>query len=135
MTDLPYGLLIVGDATCSFNPSFGQGMSVSARSLLRLEPLVESLVKGLHCRKAQQQLFYEALVPFSLNAVLDHKYPETTGWGPPLLGVAKWFLDKLVRGTIKDQSLSRAFIEIMHLNRNPLVLLRPDLLLRVLWFG
>ena len=135
LADMPQGLLIVGDATCSFNPAFGQGMSVASQAISRLIPLRSELVQGKSCAQAQKLIFYDAWVPFTLNAVLDHKLVQTTGWAPPLLGVAQWFIGKLARASTRNQSVSRAFIQVVNLCSNPVVFLRPDLLAKIFWYG
>jgi len=99
---LPEGLLVVGDATCSLNPAFGQGMTLASKSIAALSGLASELAWGRQCRDAQAVVFRHAVVPFVLNALLDHKYVETKGWTPPLVRLANVALDKLIQGVGHD---------------------------------
>ena len=81
------GFLAIGDAICSFNPIYGQGMSLPHASGRRA---------GLVHRRARHRLallaarFYKAAAkvianPWAIAAGGDFAFPETTGPKPPMV--------------------------------------------------
>jgi 2-polyprenyl-6-methoxyphenol hydroxylase-like FAD-dependent oxidoreductase len=90
MGDWPTGLLVIGDALCSFDPIYGQGMSVAA---IEAETLARSLHEQQHDpRPAFEQhvlkQMQKAIAPaWWLSSIADLSAPGVTYTGPsPLKG-------------------------------------------------
>jgi len=130
MASFPEGLLVVGDAMCSFNPIYAQGMSVAALQVSALHELLSeraTQARGLDGIAAS--FFPRAATinrtPWSLAAAFDFAYPQTTGDRPPgAEQEARYFaaLDRLQRD---DPDLQRLVTEVFHLVR-PLSALRDE---------
>lgn len=84
MDDLPGGFIPIGDALCSVNPTYGQGMSSTAKQALGLKEVIEELLPtgaGLD-QIAREQLSRGAAiaeVPWRQANFTDFAYPETQG--------------------------------------------------------
>lgn len=78
----PDGLLVLGDAMCSFNPVFGQGMSVA---IWQAKALDECLAEGR--RDLARRYFARAAAviesPWAIAVGEDMRYPEVEGPRPP----------------------------------------------------
>jgi 2-polyprenyl-6-methoxyphenol hydroxylase-like FAD-dependent oxidoreductase len=127
----PDGLLVFGDAICSFNPIYGQGMSVAA---LQAAALARSLAAGPE--DLAPRFFREAAravdTPWSLAVGGDLAYPGVEGPRTPLTRFVNWYLGKLQVAARRDARLTRAFHEVANLLAPPPSLLRPAVALRVL---
>ncbi|MFB6374317.1 MAG: NAD(P)/FAD-dependent oxidoreductase, partial [Bradymonadaceae bacterium] len=82
LTRFPDGLLTVGDAIASFNPIYGQGMSVAALEAVELH---HALAAGGLDNLAQR--FFDRTtdvvdVAWSMAVGADQQFPETTGPTP-----------------------------------------------------
>lgn len=132
----PEGLLVSGDALCSFNPIYGQGMSVCAleawalRNCLRKEAAGEPLWKAFFKSAAR---ITEG--PWSIATGADFLHPRVEGKRPRCAALRSWYLDRVLKATGRDPWVSTCFFEIIHLLRKPSALFRPDLLIRVLFAG
>jgi len=122
MASFPEGLLVIGDAVCSFNPIYAQGMSAAALQVSALQELLsERVTQGRGLDRLAPSFFSRAAdinrTPWSLAAAFDFAYPQTTGDRPPGADQeARYFaaLDRLQRD---DPDLQRLVTEVFHLVR------------------
>lgn len=128
MLRLPNNYLIMGDAMCSFDPTFGQGMSVAA---LQAEALTQ-LRPGMSTPGWQRKLARMTLLPFSMTANEAHRWAETTGWQPPLARVQRWYTAQLFEAAGTDSLVYRRLLEVMHFIAPPTALFSPRVMLRLL---
>ncbi len=128
----PQGFLVMGDAMCSFNPIFGQGMTVAA-SQARL--LLEVLKAG--SENLAQRFYKKAAVlvdsPWSIAVGADLSYPEVEGPRSPMVNFINWYVAKLHIAARHDPALVLAFQKVANLMAPPPSLLVPGTALRVLW--
>lgn len=129
----PQGYLVIGDALCSFNPAYGQGMTVAA---LEVEALASCLAAGTPPDLIAQQFFRRAAavidVPWRLTTGEDFRFPEVVGKRPPLLGLLNAYVSRVHHAATIDSVVCRAFFEVASLTRRPESLLAPEILWRVL---
>jgi 2-polyprenyl-6-methoxyphenol hydroxylase-like FAD-dependent oxidoreductase len=127
----PDGLLVTGDAVCSFNPIYGQGMSVAA---------VEALTLGRHLERdtqPQPRRFFHDLarvvdVPWDIAAGGDLVFPGVKGRRTLRVRLVNSYLARLHAAAAHDASLASAFVRVAGLVAPPQSLLRPDVAVRVL---
>ncbi|MGQ0542394.1 MAG: FAD-dependent oxidoreductase [Blastocatellia bacterium] len=127
----PDGLLVFGDAICSFNPAYGQGMSVAALQANALRDVLGrggANLAGRFFRKAARVID----TPWNIAAGGDLRMPETVGPRTLSMRLINWYISKLRKAAHQDAELSVAFIRVAQLLARPDSLLRPALLLRVL---
>jgi 2-polyprenyl-6-methoxyphenol hydroxylase-like FAD-dependent oxidoreductase len=131
----PAGYLVVGDAMCSFNPVYGQGMSVSALQASALDIALRERsgdLNGLACRffKQAAKLIDIAWIG---AAGEDFRYPQVEGVRPPGIKLINWYGAKLQLTTQRDPEVYRAFLCVMNMTRQPTSLFHPRIVGRVLW--
>lgn len=125
---LPAGLGIVGDAACILDPVFGQGMSVAC---LQGQALARQLAEGDFDARAFARACAQASSQAWLMATLEaYRYPGA-GPAPRGLGLVHRLMDRVIDTCASDPAVCRAFFRVLHLERGPLHLSRPDLLLRI----
>lgn len=124
----PQGYLVIGDALCSFDPTFGQGMTVAAmqaEQLLALRP-------GMSTRRFQRRCERITLLPFSMTANEAHRWHETTGWQPPLGAFQRWYIAKVFEASARDKLVYRDLIRVMHFLAGPASLAKPAMIKRLI---
>ena len=120
--DLPEGLVVAGDALCSFNPIYGQGMSAA---LLEVEALAKVLdrraAEGATLAGLTTEYFAAAAeviaTPWSLAASVDFQYPETTGERPAENRERGLYLRALNELAVDDLEVNRTLAEVFQLVR------------------
>lgn len=127
----PDGLIVVGDAICSFNPLYGQGMSVAALEAIELQ---HSLGQGEH-RLARR--FFRAAgkivdPAWDLAVGGDLALPEVLGHRSLILRISNAYIERLLRAAEHDPIVAQAFGDVSDLLAPPQEVIRPGILWRVL---
>ena len=131
LASVPPGLVVVGDAMASYNPIYGQGMSVAA---LEAVALGHTLAAGSDAVGPRFFSMAGKLVDVAwLMAVgADFRFPQTTGQRPRGTALFNRYLAKLVGGAHRDGRLTEDFFAVINMERPPSSLFGPRVLWRVI---
>jgi 2-polyprenyl-6-methoxyphenol hydroxylase-like FAD-dependent oxidoreductase len=133
LTKFPAGYLVFGDALCSFNPIYGQGMTVACLEALALRDI---LAAG---RERIAERFFPAAsrlidTPGQIAVGGDLQNPKVEGKRNAQLRFINWYVAKLYRAAQNDPALATAFLEVANLIHPPEALFRPGIIWRI-WKG
>jgi len=131
LSGFPAGLLVIGDAVCSFNPVYGQGMTVAAAQAMTLRKLLaRSAVPDAH-------RYFRAIaaaidVAWDIAVGADLAFPQVPGHRPAKVRLVNAYMPRLHAAAARDQALAASLVRVIGLKDRPEGLLRPDRVLRVL---
>lgn len=126
---LPAGLLVAGDAVASFNPIYGQGMTIGALEALRLREL---LAEGV----VDPQRWFSAITPvvdtaWDLAIGADLAIPSVPGRRTLATRLQQSYLRSYHAAARRDPRLTARFWRVAGLVDPPTALVRPAALARV----
>jgi 2-polyprenyl-6-methoxyphenol hydroxylase-like FAD-dependent oxidoreductase len=130
MRRFPDGLVVCGDAMCSFNPIYGQGMSVAAMDAVALRKCLRRGVSDLprrYFRAAAKAIG----VAWQIGAGSDLAFPEVEGRRTPSLRVTRRLVDWVLTASESDAVVGGQFFKVTGLVDPPARLLNPLFLCRV----
>jgi 2-polyprenyl-6-methoxyphenol hydroxylase-like FAD-dependent oxidoreductase len=128
----PAGLLVIGDAVCSFNPIYGQGMTVAAMEAATLRDMLRNGSPPAP-HKYFRRIAKMIDTPWEIVVGADLAFPDVPGRRTTKTRMVNAYLPRLHAAASTDSSLARAFIRVVGMVDKPQGLLRPDRALRVLW--
>lgn len=135
-TKHPDGLIVLGDAVCSFNPTYGQGMTVAA---LEAQLLWNGLrrQRNMGTMKGFPRRFQGAVArllkdPWLLATSEDLRYPEVEGKRFFGLGTLQHYTRRVGHLTTIDPFAAETFYEVMNMEKSPSALFHPRILLPAL---
>jgi 2-polyprenyl-6-methoxyphenol hydroxylase-like FAD-dependent oxidoreductase len=125
----PDGFLVIGDGVCSFNPVYGQGMTVAA---------MEAVALGKHIDRGPVQpiRFFRELkpivdVPWDISAGGDLAFPAVQGKRSLKVRMGNFYISRLHSAAQRDGRFTKAFFRVAGLVDPPQALMRPSLMLGI----
>jgi 2-polyprenyl-6-methoxyphenol hydroxylase-like FAD-dependent oxidoreductase len=124
------GFLVIGDAFCSLNPIYGQGITTAALEALRLRAELRAALPDLALRyfASVGKLVGEA---WETSTASDLRFPEIEGKRRPGAGLIDAYGVRFRAAASVDPVLGRTFLRVANMIDKPAKLLSPGTVLRV----
>jgi 2-polyprenyl-6-methoxyphenol hydroxylase-like FAD-dependent oxidoreductase len=134
MKRFPDGFLVIGDAICSFNPVYGQGMSVAATEAKALDDCLAAGDSDLWKRFFKRaHAITES--PWVIATGEDMKYPQVEGKRPPGFKLVNKYMERVHKAATKDPVVLKQFFLVANLLAAPTSVMAPKIAWRVLLGG
>jgi 2-polyprenyl-6-methoxyphenol hydroxylase-like FAD-dependent oxidoreductase len=127
----PEGLLVIGDALCSFTPIYGQGVSVAAAEALALRDCLAAGT-GQLARRYFKQAGRIVDIAWSIAAGNDLSLSGAKAGVTPPMRFIQWYMGKLQIAARYDPAVALAFMKVANLMTPPPSVLHPRIAWRVL---
>ncbi|GGU39401.1 FAD-dependent oxidoreductase [Streptomyces lavendofoliae] len=132
----PAGFLATGDALCTFNPIYGQGMAVAAMSAVALRDALADPRRTPTTLRVQRALCRASAQAWDISAGSDRTMPGAVGnalRAGPLDRPAAWYLERVQERYTGDPVVGRAFRSVLTLTKPLSALFAPRVARAVLF--
>jgi 2-polyprenyl-6-methoxyphenol hydroxylase-like FAD-dependent oxidoreductase len=131
---VPAGHVVLGDAVCSFNPIYGQGMTCAAMEAVELGVQLDrhgsvTTALGLDYHRRVGEI---VATPWQFASGGDFAYPQTEGPRPRGVAVLNAYARQVQLASMIDPAIRRVFTSVQHLIVDPAALRKPRMVLDVL---
>lgn len=127
----PDGVLAAGDAICSLNPIFAQGMTIAALSALELAQVLKTQPLPRAWPAFYQRYRSLLAVPWSMAAGNDLRFAELEGPRTRAGELLSKYMDRLTWVAGEDPDVAAAFLHVAHMLAPPTSLMHPKIVWRV----
>ncbi len=131
LAQFPKNYLVFGDALCSFNPVYGQGMTVAAEEATLLQRALREGTADL-ARRFFGLAGVAVDTPWDIAVGNDLRHPQVQGARPAKVRFINWYIGKLHQAARHDAWLAIAFLRVANLMAPPPSLLHPAIIARVI---
>lgn len=131
MRRLPAGLIAFGDAVCSFNPIYGQGMTVAAVESLILRECLRGGDDDLP-RRFFRSSAKKIRIAWQTAVGSDLALPEVAGRAPLSMRLSNMYLDRVMTAAENDPTVMMRFLRVVGMIDAPTKMLSPSFAFRVL---
>ena len=130
MRRFPHGLLVMGDAICSFNPIYGQGMTIAALEALALQRCLRRDRGDLAQRffQAASKIISDA---WQLATGADLTLPEVEGPRPLPVRITNKYVQQVQAAAEHDIVVAERLSNVAGLIDSPRRLMHPAVVARV----
>ena len=130
MDRMPDGLLVLGDAVCSFNPIYGQGMTIASMEALVLRACLrdgdQDLPQRFHRASAKK-----IRVAWQTAVGSDLALPEIPGPRPMTTRLTNAYVGRVLAAAESDPFVAQEFLRVTGMLTTPARLLRPNFVAHV----
>jgi 2-polyprenyl-6-methoxyphenol hydroxylase-like FAD-dependent oxidoreductase len=135
---LPDGLIVIGDGVCSFNPVYGQGMTVSAMEAECLARLLAEAQRRGGLAPDFERRWFRAITPvvdaaWSGVSLEDLLFPELARQRPARLRPLQWYMNRVHRATHRSPAVADQFYRVANFLDPATALFRPRIAADVLF--
>jgi 2-polyprenyl-6-methoxyphenol hydroxylase-like FAD-dependent oxidoreductase len=130
LTRFPDGLLVMGDAVCSFNPVYAQGMTVAGMESLTLRKHLQS-PGPLNAIQFFGEIAGQIASPWQFSAIADLGYPGVEGPRTDEIRLVNQYIPTLLAAAVHDPGITDAFLKVAGLVEEPMSLMSPAIAGRV----
>ncbi|MEO6701529.1 MAG: FAD-dependent monooxygenase [Jatrophihabitantaceae bacterium] len=127
----PERLFVIGDAICSFNPVYGQGMTVASIEAMALRDHLRNNAEP-NSKAFLREMGKVINNPWDISTSGDLDFPEVQGARPLKVRMGNAYMSRLQYAATKDASITDAFMRVAGLMDPPTALMRPKMLVKVL---
>jgi 2-polyprenyl-6-methoxyphenol hydroxylase-like FAD-dependent oxidoreductase len=131
LTRFPDGLLVMGDAVCSFNPIYAQGMTVAGLEALTLRKHLQDPA-ALDAIGFFAEISGQIASPWEFSATADLGYPGVEGQRTEQIQMINQYIAALQAAAVSDPVLTDGFLRVAGLVDEPMALMNPDIQQRVM---
>jgi 2-polyprenyl-6-methoxyphenol hydroxylase-like FAD-dependent oxidoreductase len=130
----PRGFLVIGDAVATYNPVYGQGMSVAAQGALQLHQAIRgSRLPNLDTRAVQKAICRTGDTPWLVATGQDIQYPGAVGKPQPRAAkLAQAYFERFIRTAAANPAAAARLYEAFTLSGPMSRLFTPAAVLSVI---
>jgi 2-polyprenyl-6-methoxyphenol hydroxylase-like FAD-dependent oxidoreductase len=131
LTSFPEGLLVMGDAVCSFNPVYAQGMTVAGLEALTLRKHLES-PEPVNSAAFFGEIAGQIAGPWQFSALVDLGYPGVPGERTEEVNQVNAYIPAVLAAAAHDEVVTDAFLRVAGMVAEPMSLMAPPIMERVM---